>query len=589
MGISSSQKQCLSADDEQYLRKLYDLRYSCSDFGSEETDCQCKREKAKKLTLSYYKHKVKNERKTYQNSNETNMYFKVSTPNEDDNYVDYLSGKLVSTKPSHGYFRKVPLKKIRDPTCNELKYAVSNQCKIESAMSTDNKDIQYTMGLFCGMGTTWSPKWQQCIIAPDELPTIQGSLRPYQESIYPEIRPVGYRTPFDEPGRVYVDQEAETLGPGRSSGSLSGSGTCSVNYPGGKCSASFIGRCRFPLTSSQGQKQARLYVKLFREVYEYRGEEKRKIDLRLQIRELIDKHGDNWKKGIHGDGIFLPWHRWYILEMETILLQGQDAGLISGGCNNTFVGIPYFDWHNLRSSQTPRKFINSHIFQDSLGDTAVRDQGGGCIKSGALKNFQMTDGSNCVQRYWKDQMFSEGRSKSLIFTRELSKVLHLKNPFNYQYDQFRESLEFGDGLHGDVHRMVSGTMNTEAAANDPIFFTHHANVDKIWGDWQKQGFEHRDSFHSINVCGDKSCSWSEINKPMIASTASPVDMRDLKIQRYTVPLDGDKIRVSVEYVDFDTSSMEGKGHTLSIDLEAQEKEGEESFMELLRELEMWNF
>ena len=69
------------------------------------------------------------------------MYFKVSTPNEDDNYVDYLSGKLVSSKPSHGYFRKVPLRKIRDPTCKELKYAFSNQCKIESAMSTDNKDI----------------------------------------------------------------------------------------------------------------------------------------------------------------------------------------------------------------------------------------------------------------------------------------------------------------------------------------------------------------------------------------------------------------------------------------------------------------
>ena len=41
--------------------------------------------------------------------------------------------------------------------------------------------------------------------------------------------------------------------------------------------------------------------------------------------------------------------------------------------------------------------------------------------------------------------------------------------------------------HGSVHNDVGGNMSTFAnAAKDPIFYAHHANVDKIWSDWNKK-------------------------------------------------------------------------------------------------------
>ena len=52
---------------------------------------------------------------------------------------------------------------------------------------------------------------------------------------------------------------------------------------------------------------------------------------------------------------------------------------------------------------------------------------------------------------------------------------------------------------------------------------------------------------------------------MPSTTATPADMLHLDALFYT-PQDGEKQRISVNYVDFDTSSAWGEGNTLSIKL-----------------------
>lgn len=49
------------------------------------------------------------------------------------------------------------------------------------------------------------------------------------------------------------------------------------------------------------------------------------------------------------------------------------------------------------------------------------------------------------------------------------------------YGRFSEFLE--KGIHNPVHVALSGEMNTPEAPNDPIFWSLHAFVDKIWCDW----------------------------------------------------------------------------------------------------------
>ena len=51
-------------------------------------------------------------------------------------------------------------------------------------------------------------------------------------------------------------------------------------------------------------------------------------------------------------------------------------------------------------------------------------------------------------------------------------------------------LALDSGLHGRVHVRTGNTMNMGAvpwAANDPVFWTHHSNIDRIWASWNAGG------------------------------------------------------------------------------------------------------
>ncbi|KAE8241654.1 hypothetical protein A4X13_0g7325 [Tilletia indica] len=41
------------------------------------------------------------------------------------------------------------------------------------------------------------------------------------------------------------------------------------------------------------------------------------------------------------------------------------------------------------------------------------------------------------------------------------------------------------GPHSAIHRAFGGDMLLPQSANDPAFFLHHANVDRLWWLWQK--------------------------------------------------------------------------------------------------------
>jgi tyrosinase len=53
---------------------------------------------------------------------------------------------------------------------------------------------------------------------------------------------------------------------------------------------------------------------------------------------------------------------------------------------------------------------------------------------------------------------------------------------------FRSFLEgwYGPGLHNAAHMWVGGSMMPPTSPNDPVFFLHHANVDRIWANWQRK-------------------------------------------------------------------------------------------------------
>ena len=552
--LSLEKQNCITANDDTRERNLFDLSHDCSEFGSH---CQCKRDAAKNLTSTYYKVAEEEKLKKHKWKGELlnpPLCYGISAedprPNGVDKYIDYKNACTTPNKPSHGYYGKLPTNEIRDPTCKELRNALQGICGNGDQPLGDWGRKGITLGSLCGMGTTWHPKVQKCIRNPDEYITIDGRGQPYAQRVYPTLRSSGSKSIFDEPNDNYIyldENERNGLQLTPRNGQR-----CIPSFPGGSCTSD---RCRFPLTSREGQHQAMLYVRLFRMVYEYQGPDRTESDrskmiLRTKIRQLIDNHAIWFQRGIHGNGDFLPWHRWYVLEMETILMEGQELYQLGSECNERFHGIPYFDWHNLKNNQSPKAFINDandelgHDFHESLGQNTNPSRG--CIRQGALAGFQMTTGE-CLSRNWRD-ISAEDRPEDDLHPRFQSPT---------QYDQFRRWLEFERGLHGSVHNFIGGAMGTSRSSNDPIFFTHHGNVDKIWGDWQKQSSDHKNAFSGFRT--------TPRNSLLPASTATPSEMLDLDNLIYT-PQDGAKQRISVSYVDFDTSSVWGDGNTSSIRL-----------------------
>ena len=42
------------------------------------------------------------------------------------------------------------------------------------------------------------------------------------------------------------------------------------------------------------------------------------------------------------------------------------------------------------------------------------------------------------------------------------------------------------GVFGDPKNEILGTMSGITAPNDPVFWLHHANIDRIWIEWQRR-------------------------------------------------------------------------------------------------------
>ncbi|MFN0125291.1 MAG: tyrosinase family protein [Verrucomicrobiales bacterium] len=52
------------------------------------------------------------------------------------------------------------------------------------------------------------------------------------------------------------------------------------------------------------------------------------------------------------------------------------------------------------------------------------------------------------------------------------------------FEAFQTTLE--GGPHNSGHRAVGGTMASASSPADPIFWMHHANIDRLWAIWQAQ-------------------------------------------------------------------------------------------------------
>jgi tyrosinase len=186
----------------------------------------------------------------------------------------------------------------------------------------------------------------------------------------------------------------------------------------------------------------------------------------------------DWYPGwAHNGPAFLPWHRLYLLQFEKDLQTASQDDSIT---------IPYWDWTDNDSSP---------FTQDLMGSDggATNDNSPGKVPDGPFAH----DGPNKWTFAVKDDVGDPdyltrgfGRrpdARRLPTAVQLDRVLQIQvydNPvWKLGSPGFRTSLEVA--LHNLIHRWVNGTMMYMTSPNDPVFWLHHANIDRLWGEWQR--------------------------------------------------------------------------------------------------------
>ncbi len=151
--------------------------------------------------------------------------------------------------------------------------------------------------------------------------------------------------------------------------------------------------------------------------------------------QLVDIHGV-WSHYPHTTQRFLPWHRIYMMKLEEALQTSHPD-----------VTIPYWDWTKKSEQGIPTWLQN-------FEPTVVTP----------TKTISVTRGSNTAA--------------SLATTVSNIPSIMALNDFT----NFTSQLQF---VHNGVHVWVGGSMSqVPTAPADPIFWMHHANIDRIWWQWQ---------------------------------------------------------------------------------------------------------
>ncbi|MFE5540071.1 tyrosinase family protein [Streptomyces sp. NPDC056492] len=174
----------------------------------------------------------------------------------------------------------------------------------------------------------------------------------------------------------------------------------------------------------------------------------------------------------HRSPSFLPWHRRFLLDFEAAL-QRIDKN----------VSLPYWDW-------TADRTANSSLWaSDFMGGT--RRSGDGQVLDGPFAfqggKWALTVGVD--RRTYLRRGLGTG-TPQLPTRADVDSVIAIPEydsaPWNSASNGFRNALEGwrGVNLHNRVHMWVGGQMTSAASPNDPVFWLHHAFIDKLWAEWQ---------------------------------------------------------------------------------------------------------
>ena len=194
-----------------------------------------------------------------------------------------------------------------------------------------------------------------------------------------------------------------------------------------------------------------------------------------------DKSNPLWCMCQHGSWYFLPWHRMYLRAFELIV---QDA------LQDDEWSLPY--WYSI-DPDNPDSLVLPPEFRDQSRGLHVKQRSVGANAGDPLPMFSQSLARSLLEAFAADD-FSTDVGQTSFGGGERSEP-----SFN--------GLEVGllEGTpHGGVHGLVGNDYDADfrvlrrgwmgdpyTAAQDPIFWLHHANIDRLWQVWLNLDPAHR--------------------------------------------------------------------------------------------------
>ena len=199
---------------------------------------------------------------------------------------------------------------------------------------------------------------------------------------------------------------------------------------------------------------------------------------------------------IHGYPGFLTWHRAYLDVYEKALR-----------CVNSDVTLPFWNWSSGPTTGVPAACRDA-TYVNRDGNTVDNPLFAGPIPS-SLGGGMSSRRSDIDTTSFDDLAVSA--QSALTQT---------------NFSSFQTAL---NGPHGGVHVRVGGDMSSVSRAGfDPIFYLHHANVDRLWAIWQN-------SNPAALPSNEANLELEPFNKPYSTNwhLGSDVETTDMLGYRYT--------------------------------------------------------
>jgi tyrosinase len=190
---------------------------------------------------------------------------------------------------------------------------------------------------------------------------------------------------------------------------------------------------------------------------------------------LMTPPGQTDRNAAHSGPAFLPWHRYFLIRLE---------GFLQQAVHDTSFRIPYWDWN--ADAELPNPNTSPIWESGNLGQFVGASWRVRLAMNAATGNLQAVD------RPLQRNLGAWGAlpTRQQVRTAIRDQTVYDQTPFNSSSPGgARNHVEGWIGrarIHNNVHVWVGGDMQWSSSPNDPVFFLHHCNVDRIWAAWQEK-------------------------------------------------------------------------------------------------------